>query len=207
MIGSHFRGWRAEPDSNRLPSAVLADALPKAPPARITRPMAGCLNRQNERVFYPQLRTYSNPDVNQLIRWPSWDPCTGVNAGIPTGGTGQQIMMVILLLDRMIIISVPPFFFQAPTPGVFIPRDSRVRACLQRGLDAAGNAQRLRSGIKCRWFPADRSHVHHNLRAFPGLWHHTRYSIHTRYRAPCNYAHQPCMLQIHPHRHCQDFRM
>lgn len=27
--------WRAEPDSNRLPPAVLAGALPKALPARI----------------------------------------------------------------------------------------------------------------------------------------------------------------------------
>ena len=36
---AHFEsGWRAVPDSNRLPSAVLADVLPKALPARIARP-------------------------------------------------------------------------------------------------------------------------------------------------------------------------
>ena len=35
-----MRRWRAGPDSNRLPSAVLADVLPKTPPARIAATMA-----------------------------------------------------------------------------------------------------------------------------------------------------------------------
>lgn len=70
---------------------VLAAALPKAPPAHIDPAGSG-------RAFllkfihdvYPQYQpVYSKPEVYQLIRWPSWAPCTGVNAGSSTGNAGR----------------------------------------------------------------------------------------------------------------------
>lgn len=48
--------WRVGPDSNRLPSAVLAAALPEAPPTQIAGAFKDC--PANPRLFHPATHTH-----------------------------------------------------------------------------------------------------------------------------------------------------
>lgn len=53
--------WRAEPDSNRLPFAVPATVLPKAPPAHVPRHRAGFSLSQSFEISYLIFRSGDVP--------------------------------------------------------------------------------------------------------------------------------------------------